>query len=141
MVGRIGRKGEVPLEQEKIQALIMQVDRQVIQLNETVAQLQLALRDLSEENNRLRLMNHDLQEALNHSKRETFETAVSQDAVQESQTESPVTQQEAGSGKNRLQSFYDEGIHICHPYFGSSRQPGEECMFCQGLLDALDQPK
>lgn len=127
-------KGVVPLEPQKIQELIMQVDRQVIQLNETVAQLQLALGELGEENNRLRLMNHDLKETLNHSRIEPT-THDSQKKTEEVNEEN----EETSSGKDRLQGFYDEGIHICHPYFGSRRQPGEECMFCQGLLDALDQ--
>lgn len=32
-----------------------------------------------------------------------------------------------------LQELYDEGFHICHPYFARSRE-GEQCLFCLNLL-------
>ncbi|WP_124057800.1 initiation control protein YabA [Vaginisenegalia massiliensis] len=143
------------MEQEKIQALIAQFDQQLSQLNETVAQLSNAYSDLIEENNRLRLMNHEwhgsrLPEWSNLKSHQTGNEEASQfDSGQtakmlgeSSQLElgrqDESTQARASSGKERLQTFYEEGIHICHPYFGSRREPGEECMFCQSLLDGLE---
>jgi regulator of replication initiation timing len=32
-----------------------------------------------------------------------------------------------------LKDLYDEGFHICHPYFAQSRE-GEQCLFCLTLL-------
>ncbi|MBF0934331.1 MAG: DUF972 family protein, partial [Abiotrophia defectiva] len=34
---------------------------------------------------------------------------------------------------------YQEGIHICHTFYGMKREPGEECIFCQNLLDSFQR--
>lgn len=118
------------MEHDELHALLDSAEQQLFQLNETVAQLTLALQDLSEVNNRLRIRNQDLMEML---------TPRSSDAEQ-SELEHPSMEEQdyTPSGKDRLQTFYDEGIHVCHPYFGSRRMPTEECMFCQGVLDGLE---
>lgn len=122
------------MDYQDIKQLLDHSSEQLIQLNETVAQLTVALNDLMEENNRLRMRNHDVM------------TLVSQNYLAKTNelgaTAPPLTVEDTTdnsvSGKTRLQSFYDEGIHVCHPYFGSQRYPEEECMFCQGVLDGLD---
>ena len=121
------------MDYQDIKQLLDQSSEQLIQLNETVAQLTVALNDLMEENNRLRIRNQDLMALVSQNYQgKANEAGVS---AQQIQIEDP-TDDEV-SGKARLQTFYDEGIHICHPYFGSQRYPDEECMFCQGVLDGL----
>lgn len=118
------------MEHDELQALLETAEAQLFQINETVAQLTFALKDLSEVNNRLRIRNQDLVEML---------TPRSNDPAQLNSEHSSAEEQDyAPSGKDRLQTFYDEGIHVCHPYFGSRRMPAEECMFCQGVLDGLE---
>ena len=122
------------MDYQDIKQLLDHSSEQLIQLNETVAQLTVALNDLMEENNRLRMRNHDVM------------TLVSQNYLAKTndlgETPQPLTVEDTTdnsvNGKTRLQSFYDEGIHVCHPYFGSQRYPEEECMFCQGVLDGLE---
>lgn len=121
------------MDYQDIKQLLDQSSDQLIQLNETVAQLTVALNDLMEENNRLRIRNHDLMALVSqnyHAKANELGTSPQQTKTEESSDDSV-------SGKARLQTFYDEGIHVCHPYFGSQRYPDEECMFCQGVLDGL----
>ena len=105
---------------ENIQLLMEQAERELIQLSETVAKLRRAFDTLSDENNRLRMTNAQLQALV-----------VAPNATK------PVATPTVSEGKSRLQTFYNEGIHICHPFFGSRRETGEECMFCQGVLDGL----
>lgn len=122
------------MDYQDIKHLLDHSSEQLIQLNETVAQLTVALNDLMEENNRLRMRNHDVMTLVsqNYLAKTNELGSTSQPLTVEDTTDNSV------SGKTRLQSFYDEGIHVCHPYFGSQRYPEEECMFCQGVLDGLD---
>lgn len=39
-----------------------------------------------------------------------------------------------GEGVEELAKLYEEGYHICPTYFAQTRN-GEECLFCQGLLN------
>lgn len=122
------------MDYQDIKQLLDQSSEQLIQLNETVAQLTVALNDLMEENNRFRMRNQDLLALVSqnyHAKANDLETS-----SQQLQTDKAA--EDSISGKARLQTFYDEGIHVCHPYFGSQRYPDEECMFCQGVLDGLE---
>lgn len=122
------------MDYQDIKHLLDHSSEQLIQLNETVAQLTVALNDLMEENNRLRMRNHDVMTLVsqNYLAKTNELGEASQPLTVEDTTDNSV------NGKTRLQSFYDEGIHVCHPYFGSQRYPEEECMFCQGVLDGLE---
>lgn len=112
------------MEAEDILALIHQAEGQIIQLSEEVSQIKAACSQLIAENNQLRMANHELRDWVQQG--------------QPSKVADPEDPGDPGSGRQRLQSFYDEGIHICHPYFGTQRLPNEACIFCQGILDGLE---
>lgn len=121
------------MDYQDIKHLLDQSSEQLIQLNETVAQLTVALNDLMEENNRLRMRNQDLMALVSQN----YQTQAHETGTTTQSLSTENSRDDSISGKARLQTFYDEGIHVCHPYFGSQRYPDEECMFCQGVLDGL----
>lgn len=112
------------MEQENIHQLLEQVEDQFATLYETVAQLQKELRVLMDENNKLRLMNHTLSQQLTNFSLE----------------KQPQERPKKSSAHPTLRTFYEEGIHVCHTAFGSRRSQ-EECMFCQSVLDILEEGK
>ncbi|MDO4431968.1 MAG: initiation control protein YabA [Aerococcaceae bacterium] len=109
------------MEQAEIQQLFEQIDVQFMTLTQTITQLKTALSVVVEENNRLRMLTSSAQTVL-----PTMPSNPSQNPTPEN-----------ASGKERLLSFYQEGIHICHTSFGSRRLADEECLFCQGIIDEL----
>lgn len=122
------------MDYQDIKQLLDHSSEQLIQLSETVARLSGALNELMEENNRLRMRNHELMSLVSQN----YQTPAINNEEQSTAEQMEAVTDDNTSGKDRLQTFYDEGIHVCHPYFGSQRYPDEECMFCQGVLDGLD---
>lgn len=116
------------MEQQEIQQLLMSAETQLIDLSETIAQLKVACDELREENNRLRMMNHNLHDLVN----ELAQPVVSQETQSSFNSEASTT-----NGRERLQTFYNEGMHVCHMFFGSRRDPEEQCIFCQSVIDGL----
>lgn len=120
--------------------LLTQVQEEMTQLQESVALLQKEIAQLTAENNRLRMQQY---EQIDHITLLSRPNEVDQETaifIKEDvrPIESPPSL-ETTSGQERLQSFYDEGIHICHHYFGSRRDPQEACIFCQDILDTLGE--
>lgn len=112
---------------QDIQELINNIQSQQQQYQNNILQLTQVVLDLKEENNRLRMLNHNLEDQL--------QKYVKESSVQE---ESP-NEDHHISGKERLQGFYDDGIHVCHELFGKRRQSSEDCLFCQDVLMRLTQ--
>lgn len=117
------------MEEVEIQTLIQQAHQQAQQLSEKVSQLQAVISQLQDENQALKMTNEELKKLLvQRSQSESTERDDRPAQMQDPQTV---------SGHDRLEEFYNEGIHVCHTYFGTRRMPGEECIFCQGLLEGL----
>ncbi|MDO4775104.1 MAG: initiation control protein YabA [Aerococcaceae bacterium] len=116
------------MEQYEIQQLLASAETQLIGLGDTIAQLKAACDELREENNRLRMMNHDLHDLVD---------ALAKPEMPVEQKQAPVLESGTLNGRERLQTFYNEGVHVCHMFFGSRREPDEECMFCQSVIDGL----
>ncbi|MGT2771721.1 DNA replication initiation control protein YabA [Streptococcus marimammalium] len=80
-----------------------------------VEALKKTVREMSEENTRLRLQNHQLKEQLEHTK------------VIASATISK-------KSRNHLEKIYDEGFHVCNTFYGQHREANADCVFCMELL-------
>lgn len=114
--------------QEELTELIDQAETQLLQLSDTIAQLRTTLNDVIEENNRLRMKDNPWQPT--HDSQEQPSQATDIEAGE-------MNSQQAPSARERLQQFYEDGIHICRDLYGSQRASDEECLFCQGILDGL----
>lgn len=120
------------MEQHEVYELFEKMDAELQTILETTAQLREVLSTVMAENNQLRLTNDELKELL--VKRQQADP-------QENSAEAAPSAPEYHTGQERLQRYYDEGIHVCHPYFGSRRLPEEECLLCLGVIDGLSQKK
>ncbi|MGO4942696.1 initiation control protein YabA [Ruoffia tabacinasalis] len=104
-----------------------EAETHLLQLSDTVAQLREVIDNLVEENNKLRMSNNDLKSLLIK-----FQTDAQED-VTEGEEDS-----QTSSGRESLLGFYNEGIHVCHEFFGSRRSSNEQCLFCQEILERLE---
>lgn len=113
------------MQNSEYQQILDQVDSQMLQLSDTVAQLSVAIESLMEENNKLRISNMEIRDRL-----------MTQSNLSDNKEEQASPSQQA-SGRESLQQFYNEGIHICHEFFGSRRSPDHQCLFCQEIIQRL----
>lgn len=124
----------VSMRHQEIEELVQQVNQELIQLSQTVNRLSQELTRLQAENNRLRMQQYDAVEQMDLSNH--FSSSLGEEEIQVSGEREEVVHQ---SGQARLQSFYNEGIHICHHYFGQKRDSQEACIFCQDIIDSLGE--
>lgn len=88
------------------------------QFMETLAEMDAIkrqVRDVLEENARLRLENTKLREYI-------------------IRITEPASDKTYNKGKGHLESIYEEGFHVCNVFYGQHRNSAEECMWCTALL-------
>lgn len=135
-----------PINIQTIDRLLTQMAQQAETFQATLKEVQEQVDLLRAENNRLRIQamrsTVDGLENMENQTTDKFHEStlglIEQVETQSLQAQSDETQQEL-SGRKQLESFYREGIHICHPYFGNRRDIHESCIFCEDVLDSLSE--
>ena len=107
--------------------LVTRVEQQLADLQRSVALLKNELAQLEIENNRLRMNNTELKETIYPVIEESFFRV-------SDENDTPTS---SGRGYQSMKTFYNDRIHICHEFFGSRLQPGEDCLFCLDVLKRL----
>lgn len=127
------------MDHQQILSLIKQADHQMLELSNTVANLQKHVTALIEENNQLKMVNHQLHDSLLAYQQEDDEISKVSDERQ-IEVETPrVLRHHQSPGQQRLQEYYNDGVHICHQFFGAHRPQDEACILCLGVLDEISR--
>ncbi|MGX7349032.1 initiation control protein YabA [Dolosicoccus paucivorans] len=131
---------------EHLYRLIEQITQQMDSLNESVSILQSSLKDLAEENERLKLANQSLIAIFSEVPANQEESSIIIDPIGQSTHQDELADQPTasaayvpvhGGSHERLQAIYDEGIHVCHEMFGTKREDNEGCLMCLDIIDRL----
>lgn len=82
----------------------------------------------------LMMEEHKALETENHHLRTRLEELLSNENPVQAFDEKKENPLDIGEGYDNLARLYQEGFHVCHVHFGSSRK-GEDCLFCLSFLN------